>query len=370
MIRPALHLLLTLACIAMPTISSAHLDPLWVIPLYERKAMESGSKEFGQPVFARDGKILIVGDRAGGLQAFDVPTRKKLWERNLGEAIVAQPVALGSDHVVIADVAGRLRLIHIETGKDAWTVPVQNAASFHSPPLVFGDSITILDSNDRLLSTSVKGAFRFEVGARPPQEFSLFKESVPATDGARLFVGLSTGDVKAFDLKTGEQLWRTEVTSRAGHLNDVQAGPIVRGDRLYVGSPRAGLISLNTSTGDISQRIMLNGLTELVSSGTGELYGLTWSGRVVRIALDKEGLATIVWSTDAPGVPQPPALTTESIFYCNGKGLVSVSRRTGKIQDYRTFSEGCDGGVATAPGLLAHMLNDGSLILWRVQKAQ
>ncbi len=369
MIRHHLHLFLAVAWTLLPAAASAHLDPLWVIPLYERAAMETGPREFGQPAFVRDGQIIIVGDRMGGLHAFDVPARTKIWERNLGEGVVAPPVALDNDHVVIADVAGRLRLIKIDTGEDAWSAPVQNPASFHSPPLIFGDTINILDSNDRLLSTTQKGIFRFEVGARTPQEFSLFKESTPATDGKRLFVGLSSGDVKAFDLNSGEQLWRTEVTTRSGHLNDVQAGPVVRENWVYVGSPRAGLVSLNAVTGDINQRVLLNGLTELVSSATGELYGLTWTGRVARIELDKQGLASIVWSTDAPGVPRTPALTNESIFYCNGLGLVSISRRTGRIKDYRTFSGGCVGGVATAPGLVAHMLNDGSLILWRVQKA-
>ena len=71
--------------------------------------------------------------------------------------------------------------------------------------------------------------------------------SSPAVTGSSVFVVAET-DILSLDLKTGNELWRTPIGSRAF------SSPTVSGDHLYFGDEAGILHCLNTKDGSVEWR--------------------------------------------------------------------------------------------------------------------
>ena len=105
---------------------------------------------------AVDGQKVYVGDDAGMLSAIDRASGQRVWEHNVGSAIVASPV-LGSAFVYAATQGGGIAAFHADGGA-AWSCPgLAGTFSFSSSPalgqtdgeetlFVVNDSIVALPS--------------------------------------------------------------------------------------------------------------------------------------------------------------------------------------------------------------------------------
>jgi len=335
--------------------------------MHEPAALEVGAKELGEPTFFGDGERLVAGDRRGRLAAFEVAGGKLLWSRNLGDAVVAPPVPVGADRLLIAGADGSLRLLSSDTGEDLWVDARPGQAGFHSRPLVHGPLVVAQDAANKVVGRTLEGRFVFAYEDVPPlDELALFGEAPPATDGKRIFLGMSDGTVLALPPTGGKAIWGAVLPSERPRAADAQAGPVVMGGRVYAGSTQAGLVVLDASTGRTQASVDLSGLVHLVAAGPGELYALAWDGTVVRFDIGDTARPGVRWSVKAPGVPARPALTSSALLYCNGLGLVEQSREDGAVRSRRVFERGCSGGVGVAAGLAAHMVHDGTLVVWKV----
>jgi outer membrane protein assembly factor BamB len=349
---------------------AGRLSHIWSHRLYDQQDLEAGLKEFGHPVFIENGRFLAVGDRTGTLWFFDVAKRRPIWQRKLSGAIVAQPVLVvladKRQGLLVGDGAGKLRLLDTKDGRDIWKSPLSSQGSFRARPLVHGPIVVAVDSANRVLGTTIDGKFLFDVGVRAPEEFSLFGDCTPATDGHRIIVGFSDGTVASLDPVRGQRMWETVLPSSATKITDAQAGPVILGDRVWIGGPRSGLNVLNAKDGTVEKTLSIEGLITLLPAATTEIYGLTWNGGIVRLAAGPSGAPTVTWSVRVDGIPGEPALTDKSVVFCNGTGLMAVSRQDGSVSDYVSFSRGCASGVATAPGRAAFVTGDGLLRVYQI----
>ena len=223
-----------------------------------------------------------------------------------------------------------------------------------------------MDDANRVLAVSRAGKFVFDVGIRSPEEFSLFGEATPRTDGKLIFVGFADGTVAALEPSAGKRAWEYLLPSETPKASDAQAGPVVRGGKVYIGSTQAGLVALSTSDGRKLGHMEMKGLYQLVDAPSGEIYAFSWEGNVYRLEFGKEVMPRISWGISGAGSAGPPGLMRSQLLFCNGDGLVGLDRATGETRSFRRMSGGCSGGVATAPGLAAHLMGNGALIVWKV----
>jgi len=346
--------------------AQAALEPAWTHRLYESGELEKGVKEFGQPVFSADGKLLLASGRDGHIWAFDTATHKVLWKRKLLNRVVAQPALLSEGRAIVADTGGEIRLIGLENGEDVWNSTIQTQGSFHGKIMVHGPIFSALDSANRLVAATLTGHFLFDVGQQESHGFNLFSESTPTTDSKAIFVGFSNGNVASVHPTKGSINWERELPHQSAKIQDIQAGPILFGNNLLAGGPGTGLHLLHKDSGKIVFSLKMPGVVQLIPAGEDRAYALTWSGGLSEIAVEAEGKISVLWSTHFPGVPGPAALTEHSILFCNGNGLLSLSRKDGSVQSYRTLAEGCASGVATTQGRAAMISATGELMVWRV----
>ena len=352
--------------VLLPSAAQADLEALWIQRLYDPGQMDVGGKEFGQPAFFDEGRVLVVGDSKGVVRAFKVETSEVLWERKLIDAITAPITALDEGTVLVLTGAGSLRALNLSDGKDVWNEPRKSQGGFHSAPLIHGPLVVAQDDANRVLAVTRDGRFAFDVGIRTPEEFSLFGESSPVTDGRFIFVGFTDGTVAALEPAGGKRAWEYLLPSESSKASDAQAGPVLRNGRVYIGSTQAGLVSLNAADGRKLGAMEMKGLYQLVDAPSGEIYAFTWSGKVYRLEPGKDALPRVAWGVRDVGSAGSPGLTRMQIIFCNGDGLVALDRATGKTRSFRKMGGGCVGGVATASGLAAHLVGDGAVMVWKV----
>jgi outer membrane protein assembly factor BamB len=350
----------------LATNAQASLEPAWTYRLYEAGDLEKGVKEFGQPVFSQDGKLLLAPGRDGHIWAFDTSTHQVLWKRKLLNRVVAQPAMLSEGRAIIADTGGEIRLIRLDTGEDLWESTIKTQGSFHGRILVHGPILSALDSANRLVAATLSGRFLFDIGQQEGRGFDLFSEATPATDSKAIFVGFSNGNIASVDPIKGGINWERELPQRGAKIQDIQAGPIIFGDYVLAGGPGTGLHVLHKDTGETVASLKMPGVVQLIHSSATQAYAMTWRGELFEVLVDPSGQLKVLWSSEFPGVPGPAALTDRSILFCNGTGLLSLSRADGQVQSYRTFAEGCASGVATTHGRAAMISANGELMVWRV----
>jgi outer membrane protein assembly factor BamB len=359
--------LLIVCAVLLPATSRADLRPLWMYSMHEPAPLEVGAKELGQPAFFAGGERLVAGDRQGRLVAFEVAGGAKLWSRMLGDAVVAPPVPVGTERLLVAGADGSIRVVDSASGADVWVDERPGQAGFHTRPLVHGPLVVAQDAANKVVGRSLNGSFVFSYEDVPPlDELALFGEATPATDGKRIFVGMSDGTVLALPPRGGKAIWGAVLPSERPRAADAQAGPLAIEGRVYVGSTQAGLVVLDAATGRTQANFELTGLVHLVAAGPDELYALAWDGTVVRLQISETGKPKALWSVKAPGVPARPTLMQSSLLYCNGNGIVELARGDGSVRSRRVFERGCSGGVGVATGLAAHMVHDGTLVVWKV----
>ena len=349
-----------------PASSLAALEPLWVANLFDPLRLELGGKEFGQPAFARDGKILVVADRMGMVRAFDSKKGGVLWTRDLGDPISSPITPLDDQRALILTGGGFMHVLNLDDGSDDWKETRKTQGGYHSAPLVHGPLIVAIDDANRVLAVTRDGRFVFDVGIRTPGEFSLFGEATPVTDGKRIFVGFAEGTVAALDPIRGSRIWEYSLEAETTRASDAQAGPVIRGDRLYVGSTQSGLVALDTKDGRKLGQVGLPGLVQMVDAPSGEVYAFSWDQKVYRLEFSDKVAPRVTWVVKGNGAAGRPALTESLLLYCNGDGLVALDRASGVARAIRRVGGGCSGGVATAPGRAAHILDRGSVVVWRV----
>lgn len=175
-----------------------------------------GSSDFvGTPVI--QGKILFVMDSIQTLHAFDWQTGKQIWTarisadtslrlKNFSLSATGKEILVGADN-------GTILGLEFATGKPLWRIALSSEGSSNNRflnvaarPYVDDRSIIVSTADgttERIAmdSQKVEWNFNFASVARPV----LFKNN--------LLLGGTKGAVVAVDKKTGEQKWRTQVSS-------------------------------------------------------------------------------------------------------------------------------------------------------------
>lgn len=152
----------------------------------------------------------------------------------------------------------------------------------------------------------------------------------PVSDGERVFVAGSSGDVTAASLANGRSLWRTRLDTA------VSAGPAQGEGLVTVGTPKGMVIALDAETGAERWRSRAGGeVLARPAVGGGRVVAHTADGRVVGLAA-ADGRE--LWMYEQP-VPRltlrgsaPPVIDGDVVFaaFDNGK-VVALSLEEGDV---------------------------------------
>jgi outer membrane protein assembly factor BamB len=235
-------------------------------------------------------------------------TGEKVLELSVDENLVFVQTNQGNFHVLDSE-SGRL-LWSQNLGRNA--VDVQAASS--NATAVFVTNSNVLYACDRASGRIMWQQFLEHLPA-----------SSTAADEARVWVGLTSGNLSAYDIKSGKPLWnfqaKSEISSRPHPAGRVVVFASHDG-KVYVSRTEAAQILMRWgSGGPITAPLGTHGVrTLLVPSGDKSLYAVDlWTGDTK-------------WNfpTGAP-VEQEPLIAGDEAFIVNNQGLLSsVSAVTGE----------------------------------------
>ncbi|GIU84141.1 MAG: hypothetical protein KatS3mg008_0916 [Acidimicrobiales bacterium] len=233
-----------------------------------------------------DEGVVYIGDYTGSVRAFEARTGEELWATKLPGDVLYGSVALAEDLVVAADRAGNVVALERSDGDVVWSVRAdeqQGAIVFASPVVV----------EDRVL-----------LGVGSAQNF------FPVDDFT------FRGNLAAFDLKKGRELWRTHFT------DGVKSG--------------AGVAVWSTPAVDLKRRMVFVGTGQHYEPPANEL-----SDAVVALDLDS---GRVLWShqytrgdvRDFAGRggdgPDADVGAGPNLFEAEGRQLVGAGDKAGRYK--------------------------------------
>ncbi len=295
-----------------------------------------------------DGKVFTL-DREGLVTAFSAGNGSRLWRLNLqpedekAKGGLGGGLAIDDGKLYAATGFGSVTAINISSGKAIWSkklgVPIRT-----SPTAVNG-KVFVVNTESQLFALSGANGQELWSGRGLPEGASMLSNASPAVVGNTLVVAYPSGEVTAFDINSGKQLWTDSVSgnligSSMSSVGDT-ARLVIDRDIVFASSQSGRILATSLRSGDrVWSRDIRSGQTLSVAGDTvfavdiaGKLYALTRSTGKVR------------WVSDLPDsrIWSGPILASGKLWLVSDKGiLVGVDAKSGQISakadlDYDTY---------------------------------
>ncbi|MGD8453146.1 MAG: PQQ-binding-like beta-propeller repeat protein [Phycisphaerae bacterium] len=181
---------------------------------------------------------LVFGSYDGHLYCLSIDTGKPLWEYETGDRLHATPAISGSN-VFIGGCDAHLHVVNLTDGQLVRKIALDSVTG--CSPAIDGPHVYLGTYGEQVLAIDWQAGnvlWRFEDkdNAYP------FLSSAALTPKAVL-IGGRDKCVRALDRETGKQLWMFETRG------DIDASPVVVGQRVFIGSEDSILYALNLADG-------------------------------------------------------------------------------------------------------------------------
>lgn len=198
-----------------------------------------------------NGARLFAASDTGKVIAFDAVTGKQQWSVTTELPLSAGP-GLGVDAIAVASSAGDVVLLAASDGATLWQVNVQS--EILSAPAVGGDSVVIHTVDGRLLALSERDGSQLWSLQHPVQGLTLRGSGAPVISGEAVVSGFDDGRVVAVKLADGEQLWEARLSEQRGRtpldrLADIDGSVAVVGEDVFVAGYQGSTALLSLRTG-------------------------------------------------------------------------------------------------------------------------
>ena len=178
---------------------------------------------FGSDVTVADGR-LFLGTHDGRLLALDPAKGEKAWEFTSGGSVLAAPAVAGG-RVYFGSFDGHVYALDAASGHLAWQRDTRGAVV--STPAVAGDRVVVGNRSYDLLGLDARTG---EPAWTRYIWFSWVESSATVRDGVAYVGSSDAAAVYAFDARTGERRWKSDVYGWAW------GQPAVTPARVYAGT--------------------------------------------------------------------------------------------------------------------------------------
>ncbi len=200
------------------------------------------------------GKI-FVADRNGVVKALDPETGDTLWQQDLETELTAKlagGIALSYGKLFIGSENAEVIALDEETGEEAWRTTVEGEVL--AKPLV-DEGLVVVNTSRGILQAldADSGEPKWQLSSEVPN-LTLRGDSSPVAISGGIFWGQANGRLAGALMNNGQMLWQQPVGSPRGgteidRLVDVDATPVIAGERLYAVGYNGSLVSIELRTG-------------------------------------------------------------------------------------------------------------------------
>ncbi|ELR65247.1 Outer membrane protein YfgL [Photobacterium marinum] len=306
------------------------------------------------------GKV-FVADRDGLVKALDPENGKVLWEQDLEGDVTAKlagGISLSYGKVFIGSENAEVIALDEETGDIVWRTKVEGEVL--SKPLVDEGMVVVNTSRGILQALNAdSGELKWQLSSEVPT-LTLRGESSPVSISGGIFWGQANGRLAGALMNNGQMLWQQPIGTPKGateidRLVDVDAAPVIAGERLYAISYNGNLVSIELRTGQVAWKRSYSSATDFVIDGS-QLYLVTDKDHVVAVDIRS---GTELWQNQSL---EYRLLSAPSVL----NGYVVVGDSEGYLHwldpytgDFVAQQETDGSGIAVPPVLL----NDGGYLV-------
>ena len=213
-------------------------------PLIETKTHVDAS-----PVHTAEHIIVCGWD--GVVRAVNPADGSVKWASECNEVIRCTPTVAG-DAILVGDRAGVLHALDAKTGSERWRGNLKGEI-YGMPALDIPYVLQIEGETDPAKAfRPAPGAFPFDVVEKMPSRFAPLlpswdedAEEEPVAVASKVFAASVTGEIAAFSLGDGSELWTFEPDEK----EQFWAGPIFFDGKLYIGGMSGRIYEIDANTG-------------------------------------------------------------------------------------------------------------------------
>ncbi len=231
---------------------------------------------------------VYVADRDGLIEALNPANGKVEWKTDLekdNSALLTGGLVLGDGKLFVGTANAKVIALDAETGKEVWRTTV--AGEVLSKPLV-SDGLVVVNTSLGVLQAldAETGASKWQVSNEVPT-LTLRGDSSPVAVSGGVFWGLANGRLAGALMSDGRMLWQQLIAAPKGsteidRLVDVDASPVIDGDRLYAVGYNGTLVSIDLRSGQIAWKRNYSSATDFVIDGS-ELFLVTAKDHIVAV---------------------------------------------------------------------------------------
>lgn len=224
--------------------------------LWSRQVGDGADSRYLKLTPAIEGNDIYAADRAGLVTAYDARTGEQGWQTQTQAPIAGGPGV--SEHLVLVGTSkGQVIALDRATGKIAWRSPVTSevlCAPVESEGIVVARTL-----DGKLFGLDAATGKHLWVYDRTVPVLTLRGNSRPVVVAGGVIAGFDSGRVVAVLLKTGQEIWETQVAVPHGRTElermvDIDANPVVAGDVVYVATYQGRIAALELRSGRILWR--------------------------------------------------------------------------------------------------------------------
>jgi len=201
--------------------------------------------------FVRE-EIVYAAGAEGSVLALDRQNGSVIWKRKLKDVRVGSGVSADNKMVLLGTLDGEVIALNEIDGSDLWKAKVSSEVL--SIPVANEEMVIVKSIDDNLTALdSHTGKFLWSQSALQPA-LILRGSSDPIIDKEAVLVGYANGDVKAFRLNDGEQLWASKLSTPKGsteleRMVDVDSTPMIIGGFLFAVSYQGNVVAIDLYSG-------------------------------------------------------------------------------------------------------------------------
>ena len=311
------------------------------------------------------GDMLYMASVDGEIAAIDLPSGAVRWNVNSKERIMSG-VVVGPRNLYVGNESGYLVAFDRETGQERWSLSL--LSELLSPVAIAPGRVIVRTVDGKISAGNSENGEKLWNYEREVPVLTLRGTGTPIVVEDQVIAGLDSGEVVALALEDGREHWLKSVTTARGRTEiermvDIDADPVVAGDKIYVVGYQGNLAALNVADGEQLWKRKVSAVQQPMTFG-GYLFLSDQEGNVW--AFDQKD-GTALWKQDQlkERSPTTPLLVGKSLIVGDSEGYLHwISAEDGHLQGRLKFDQE---GITVSPrqhqGSLVVVGNSGKVAL-------
>lgn len=336
-----------------------------------KKAVRSAAPPlvYGGRVFVYSANGTVTSLSSGGGKQWSVSLRPEDEKSASGSG----GIAASGNAIFAATGYGELTALGTANGGRLWTYDLEAPA--RGAPAVSGGRLYVVTVTNVLHAVNIEDGSQAWIAPGVGEIAGVLSAASPGISGNRVVVPFSSGEIAAFDTKSGELKWvdavvRSGRTLAVSGLTDVAASPVIVDGVVYATGVAGRTIAVSLSKGErIWEQNVGSAYTPVVSGNA--IFLVDLEDNV--IALERKTGKTF-WRSALPVVRKKkffsvwagPVLAGGALWMVSNDGnIASIDPATGNLLSNRPLGAKAYSKPIAASGQLFVIAGDGSLIAMR-----